>query len=484
MNSPLSELTAGLKSLNDTSYSSIDKLMRRIMKKHGMTAKQLHNDFVNKYHKTPDDWIKAQMSSNKVSEAMNAAQQAAIAISMKKAGKKPKAIKEASSNCGAPKSAENKFHKQLDKIVHKTFGKRKEEMKIKEDHIAIAMGKMLDSEGAMVKNQIETIMRSCELLKAQIKSDDMQLPAWVQAKVTLATENILTCANYMAGRDEEVKEGLDIDTEDQAPYGKFDRRVNAAMAAKTPDLKIKLLKLAGQAYPSSQVKTAEEFMEACWKGYKKYPIDEMIDIAEPIVKAVSAISKVQKGIQTLGYKISGPKSDQEQPPTEPPTQSQTQSKNFQPEPSTSKSTNKDKEKPSETLKKVGDKAKSAVKTTVGGFTSMYAPRESYDTRQLLSFSDFRQINNNSISNEEMIEEKTPAWQRKEGQNPEGGLNAKGRASAKAQGMNLKAPSKEVGNPRRKSFCARMTGMKKKLTSKKTASDPDSRINKSLRAWNC
>ncbi len=80
---------------------------------------------------------------------------------------------------------------------------------------------------------------------------------------------------------------------------------------------------------------------------------------------------------------------------------------------------------------------------------------------------------------------TPAWQRKEGKNPKGGLNAKGRASYnKATGGNLKAPSKKKGNKRRKSFCARMKGMKKKLTSAKTARDPDSRINKSLRAWNC
>ena len=78
---------------------------------------------------------------------------------------------------------------------------------------------------------------------------------------------------------------------------------------------------------------------------------------------------------------------------------------------------------------------------------------------------------------------TPAWQRKEGKNPNGGLNAKGRASAKKEGMNLKAPQPE-GGKRRDSFCARMEGMKKKLTSSKTASDPDSRINKSLRAWNC
>ena len=79
--------------------------------------------------------------------------------------------------------------------------------------------------------------------------------------------------------------------------------------------------------------------------------------------------------------------------------------------------------------------------------------------------------------------KTPAWQRKEGKSPSGGLNAKGRASAKKEGMNLKAPQPEGGS-RKKSFCARMEGMKKKLTSSKTASDPDSRINKSLKKWKC
>ena len=79
-----------------------------------------------------------------------------------------------------------------------------------------------------------------------------------------------------------------------------------------------------------------------------------------------------------------------------------------------------------------------------------------------------------------------AWTKKSGKSESGGLNEKGRKSYEREnpGSDLKAPSKKVGNPRRASFCARMKGMKKKLTSKKTASDPDSRINKSLRAWNC
>jgi hypothetical protein len=80
--------------------------------------------------------------------------------------------------------------------------------------------------------------------------------------------------------------------------------------------------------------------------------------------------------------------------------------------------------------------------------------------------------------------RSEAWTRKEGKDPDGGLNAKGRASYNREtGGKLKPPQPE-GGARRDSFCARMQGMKKKLTSKKTASDPDSRINKSLRAWNC
>ena len=84
------------------------------------------------------------------------------------------------------------------------------------------------------------------------------------------------------------------------------------------------------------------------------------------------------------------------------------------------------------------------------------------------------------------------WQRKSGKSASGGLNEKGRKSYERQnpGSDLKAPvtgkvkkgGKAAG--RRASFCARMRGMKKKLTSAKTARDPDSRINKSLRKWKC
>ncbi len=88
-----------------------------------------------------------------------------------------------------------------------------------------------------------------------------------------------------------------------------------------------------------------------------------------------------------------------------------------------------------------------------------------------------------------------AWERAEGKNPEGGLNRKGIESYRRENPGSKLsmavttkpsklkPGSKAAN-RRKSFCARMGGMKKRLTSAKTANDPNSRINKSLRKWNC
>jgi len=82
-----------------------------------------------------------------------------------------------------------------------------------------------------------------------------------------------------------------------------------------------------------------------------------------------------------------------------------------------------------------------------------------------------------------------AWTRKEGKNPSGGLNAKGRASYSKGTLKPPVSAKQAKSSpkaaaRRKSFCARMSGMKSKLTSAKTANDPNSRINKSLRKWDC
>ncbi len=82
----------------------------------------------------------------------------------------------------------------------------REETEVKEDHVAIAMGKQLDDEGSMILNQLDQITRCVEMLKPVIKKPDMQVPAWVQSKVTLATDYIDTVANYMTSNNEKVNE--------------------------------------------------------------------------------------------------------------------------------------------------------------------------------------------------------------------------------------------------------------------------------------
>jgi hypothetical protein len=99
----------------------------------------------------------------------------------------------------------------------------------------------------------------------------------------------------------------------------------------------------------------------------------------------------------------------------------------------------------------------------------------------------------TISDEELYE--VAAWQRKEGKSKSGGLNRKGIMSYRRENPGSKLSMAVTTKPsklkkgskaakRRKSFCARMGGMKKRLTSAKTSRDPDSRINKALRKWNC
>lgn len=104
-----------------------------------------------------------------IDEASSAAQQAAIAISMKKRGIKPK----------------------------------NEEVELEEDHVAIAMGKQLDDEGSMALNQLDMMERAVRNLRLVIKDPTMQLPAWVQSKITLAADYMDTVAHYMSSRNED-----------------------------------------------------------------------------------------------------------------------------------------------------------------------------------------------------------------------------------------------------------------------------------------
>ena len=301
-------------------------------------------------------------------------------------------------------------------------------------------------------------------------------------------------------------------------YDKFDRTVRAAGAVKNPQTKIKLLKVAAQQRP----KVAEDIQEiapvvagaaAVGKMAAKQAAKKGARKAAGMVasKAVGA-GQIKTGSVASTSKVTGKSSTQQssaivkskpgmqskKAPSVPKkaeggtvdktgmTSTRSGSSSYTPGSDKKKPEEKDKKKETKKSGISGDTVKKKVRSAAGQLQGIFEPKENYEQDgELLTFSDFREIVTVCNSDEESVNEGA-AWTKKAGKNSEGGLNEKGRKSYEKEnpGSDLKAPSKKVGNPRRASFCARMKGMKKKLTSKKTASDPDSRINKSLRAWNC
>jgi hypothetical protein len=88
----------------------------------------------------------------------------------------------------------------------KTFKQLKESLS--ETHIAIAAGTEMDDEGSMIMSQLDEIEMHCKRLREVINSPTLQVPAWVQSKVTLATDYMDAAANYMSSKNEEyVEEG-------------------------------------------------------------------------------------------------------------------------------------------------------------------------------------------------------------------------------------------------------------------------------------
>jgi hypothetical protein len=252
--------------------------------------------------------------------------------------------------------------------------------------------------------------------------------------------------------------------------------------------------------------------EACWKGYKAYGMKKkggkMVPNCKPVGSGVKEHHQKDANGKVIEHGDGTPSSVEE-------------GKGYQPEIEHSKmgdaKKKKDKERESklpphlqgdaigkmkkafateEDKKGKGSGKKDAcyhkVKASAKVWPSAYASGRLVQCRK----KGASNYGNSKKEEVEYVDEaKSAAWQRKEGKRESGGLNQKGVDSYRAAnpGSKLKTavttkPSKlKKGSKsanRRKSFCARMSGMKKKLTSAKTANDPDSRINKSLRKWNC
>ena len=230
-------------------------------------------------------------------------------------------------------------------------------------------------------------------------------------------------------------------------------------------------------------KKKEKVDEACWKGYKAYGMKKKGGKMVPNCKPVGSVKKEERGYQPeIEHSKMGDakkKADKKRESSLPPhLQGDAIGKMKK-----AFATEEDKKGKGSGTK---DACYHKVKASAKVWPSAYASGRLVQCRKK-GAANYGKSKKEEFEGwaDNVILEKSAAWTRKEGKNKEGGLNEKGRKSyEKANpGSDLKAPQPEGGS-RKKSFCARMGGMKKKLTSSKTANDPDSRINKALRKWKC
>ena len=327
---------------------------------------------------------------------------------------------------------------------------------------------------------------------AKRRKDPGQQQKTGAAKPTMVKTDRKTRKEEMEITEAKDKKGKGSGTKD-ACYHKVKSRYSVWPSAYASGALVKCRKVGAANWGNKSEETEinpisfQQFQEKCWKGYEKKGMKTMFGKRYPncVKKEGYAPGDVD---QKVGAVTSIPKSEQDAARARLLAKTKAKMKK-------------------EEVEEIGEgKYSSSVRATYGGKTETF-PKEIYkkkakkvevkegdgdpcwDTHKQVGMKKKggKMVPNCVPKNEEVeTQNEGAAWTKKSGKNPGGGLNEKGRKSYEAEnpGSDLKRPSKKVGNKRRASFCARMKGMKKKLTSKKTANDPDSRINKSLRAWNC
>jgi hypothetical protein len=298
-------------------------------------------------------------------------------------------------------------------------------LNIEEDHKEIASGKVKDHEGYMANIELDQMERSIQMLRKIIRKSNQQLPAWVQSKITRAADFVDTAAEYLSS-DEKLDEGLVRKLIDRAKGRKEVGRTASGgrVYVSTKPVRSKVAYNGGKSKP--QVKKSSTNDDPWLQGAKASGGAELKAHYRQLRGESKTFSDFMTEANSVSFEIGSGHSTA--------------------------------------------RRQAKIRNLAKGTSN---PGEKEAAK--------RKLKGPSLPLKE-----GSTWTKKEGQNKNGGLNEKGRKSYEREnpGSDLKAPSKKVGNPRRASFCARMQGMKDKLTSSKTAKDPNSRINKSLRAWNC
>jgi hypothetical protein len=386
--------------------------------------------------------------------------------------------------------------------------------KMNENHKAIASGKEKDEEGYMANTEMDTINSAVKKLRKNIKKGDTQLPAWVQSKITKAADYIDTAADYMDSN--EVSEESDKKTKGSgtkdACYSKVKSRYSVWPSAYASGALVKCRKVGAANWGNK----SEGYELSNWRDEFKATEYEFVDLIKP----EPLVSKVLDEKCWAGYKKKGMKTmfgkrypNCVKEEEEKDTCNHTHKGEVCP-------THGKKECPTEVNEATRLQADTgnilAVILSWKGKTysvKMFFPQVGmpnrkdvtseiqkiypgalvlqYNVSSLQPGMPLIQVVNSKSKNYNMNEE-SAAWQRKEGKNPEGGLNAKGVASYRRENPGSKLQTAVTTEPsklkpgskaanRRKSFCARMGGMAGPMKDEKGR---PTRKALSLRKWNC
>ena len=385
--------------------------------------------------------------------------------------------------------------------------------KMNENHKAIASGKEKDEEGYMANTEMDTINSAVKKLRKNIKKGDTQLPAWVQSKITKAADYIDTASDYMDSN--EVSEESDKKTKGSgtkdACYSKVKSRYSVWPSAYASGALVKCRKVGAANWGNK----SEGYELSNWRDEFKATEYEFVDLIKP----EPLVSKVLDEKCWAGYKKKGMKTmfGKRYPncvkEEEKDTCNHTHKGEVCP-------THGKKECPTEVNEATRLQADTgnilAVILSWKGKTysvKMFFPQVGmpnrkdvtseiqkiypgalvlqYNVSSLQPGMPLIQVVNSKSKNYAMNEE-SAAWQRKEGKNPEGGLNAKGVASYRRENPGSKLQTAVTTEPsklkpgskaanRRKSFCARMGGMAGPMKDEKGR---PTRKALSLRKWNC
>jgi hypothetical protein len=234
----VTDLQRGIVELPDASYDSIDNLMRRIMKKRKVTAKQLHDDFVNKHNQTPDTWAKKNMKEEKKKTLRNTNPcwkgYTDIGTKKKNGRTVPNCVpvnSESTNSLGYDwntpiRERVDRYCPKCEKLERRSeckYGTRywdmfslpAEVVSSKKDYNITMphpgnMPEERDHEYSMARSELNTITNATKRLKKKMKGEG-NIEAWVQSKITKAADYIDTAADYIDSRESKVNEDTTIE---------------------------------------------------------------------------------------------------------------------------------------------------------------------------------------------------------------------------------------------------------------------------------